>query len=99
MRIRVWRYETSETGTAAFESAYGSDGEWARLFAHSSGYLGTELYRSVEAPGRYVTIDRFTDFAAWQAFREQHADEYAALDGVTAHLTVSEQEVVAADVP
>lgn len=70
----VFLYEVDNAGRAAFEAAYGSDGEWARFFATGDGYLGTELLRSGD---RYLLIDRWSSRAAYEAFLAVHADEYA----------------------
>jgi hypothetical protein len=61
----------------------GSDGDWARLFASSDGFRGTELFRSLTDPGRYLTVDRFTDEGAWRAFMSEYGDPYRRLDDAT----------------
>jgi heme-degrading monooxygenase HmoA len=70
----VFLYEVDNAGREAFEAVYGSEGEWARFFVGGDGYLGTELLRSGE---RYLLIDRWESRAAYDAFLEAHADEYA----------------------
>ena len=80
-----------------FERVYGADGAWARLFASSSGFEGTELFASLSRPGRYLTIDRFTDEAAWTRFQAEHWDAYRRLDAETEALTVEERELVGPD--
>jgi hypothetical protein len=96
MMVRVWEYEVIEGFVAEFESAYGSGGDWARLFATESGFRGTTLYRSVAASELYLTVDRFTDVAAWQRLLRDRSDAYQRLDARTAHLTSRETELVAA---
>ena len=59
-----------------FEQAYGPDGEWAQFFRNGAGYVGTELLRDVENPGRYLVIDRWDSRDAYQAFVEAHREEY-----------------------
>ena len=97
MLVRVWEYEVPEGAAAEFESAYGADGLWARLFASEPGFVGTELYRSVAAVDRYVTVDLFEDPGSWQRFLDNHGEAYERLDARTAHLTTRETELVAAD--
>jgi heme-degrading monooxygenase HmoA len=70
----VFSYEAREA--AEFERVYGPEGEWAAFFAGGAGYLGTELLRDVEAPGRYLVIDRWASRDAYRAFVEEHRDEY-----------------------
>ena len=93
MRIRVWRYDVRAGSTADFERIYGQDGAWARLFSRAEGFIGTELYRAVDRPGRYLTVDAFTDDASWQRFLLEHRVAYDDLDRQTSGLTLEEQEL------
>ena len=70
----VFSYEVREP--EAFERAYGSNGEWAEFFRQGAGYIGTELLRDVELPGRYLVIDRWDSADAYNAFAAEHRDEY-----------------------
>ena len=94
---RLWQYDVRPGAEAEFEAAYGADGRWARLFAAGDGYLGTELFRSLDLPGRYLTTDRFVDSAAWDRFLAEHRAAYEQLDEQCAALTVAEQELAAVD--
>jgi len=96
--IRVWEYDVPESSRDDFERVYGRDGQWAQLFSASNGYEGTELFVSVSDPERYLTIDRFSDQAAWQRFLEDHRDGYLRLDALRAGLTRGERELVGSDV-
>ena len=70
----VFSYEVHEA--AEFERVYGPDGEWAEFFRQSRGFIGTELLRDVEAPGRYLVIDRWESADAYNAFAAERQDEY-----------------------
>lgn len=70
----VFVYEVRET--EAFEHAYSPDGEWAMFFSGGAGYIGTELLRDVEHPGRYTLVDRWESRDAYNAFVEAHREEY-----------------------
>jgi heme-degrading monooxygenase HmoA len=72
----VFSYEVRET--AEFERVYGTDGEWAEFFRQGRGYIGTELLRDVEAPGRYLVIDRWESADAYNAFVAERQEEYMA---------------------
>ena len=61
---------------ADFERAYGPEGEWAEFFRGGEGYVGTELLRDVETPGRYLVVDRWDTREAYQAFVDGHRDDY-----------------------
>lgn len=63
--LRVWEYNVVEGRETDFERIYAADGNWARLFAASDGYLGTELFRCLGELRRYITVDRFTSSEAW----------------------------------
>ena len=70
----VFSYEVRDA--KAFEEAYGNEGEWAQFFAQKRGYIGTELLRDVETPGRYLVIDRWESADAYNAFVAAHREEY-----------------------
>ena len=70
----VFSYDVRDA--AAFEQAYGAEGEWSRFFRRGSGYIGTELLRDVEMPGRYLVIDRWESADAYNVFASEHRDEY-----------------------
>jgi heme-degrading monooxygenase HmoA len=93
MLVRVWEYEVVAGREAEFERLYGSAGAWAQLFARSAGHLRTELYRGVDLPARYLTVDRFSDTDSWQRFLSEHGKDYAELDSRCAQLTTSQVEI------
>jgi len=70
----VFSYEVHDA--AEFERVYGADGEWAEFFRQGRGYIGTELLRDVEAPGRYLVIDRWESADAYNAFVAEHRESY-----------------------
>jgi heme-degrading monooxygenase HmoA len=70
----VFSYEVRDT--AEFERVYGSGGEWAEFFRQGRGYIGTELMRDVEAPGRYLVIDRWDSADAYNTFVAERREEY-----------------------
>ena len=91
--VRVWEYDVPETSRAEFERTYGAAGDWVQLFSSSDGFRGTELFVSLSDPGRYLTVDRFTDEGAWRAFLTEHRNAYACLDAATKGLTTDECEL------
>jgi heme-degrading monooxygenase HmoA len=74
MLALVFVYEARDP--EEFERVYGPDGEWTAFFRGGDGYLGTELLRDVETPGRYLAIDRWETREAYQAFVDAHRNEY-----------------------
>jgi heme-degrading monooxygenase HmoA len=70
----VFSYDVGDS--AEFEQVYGPEGEWAQFFGTGRGYVGTELLRDLEIPGRYLLVDRWETREAYNAFVEEHRDEY-----------------------
>ena len=70
----VFSYEVRNA--AEFERVYGTDGEWAEFFRQGRGYIGTELLRDIEAPSRYLVVDRWESADAYNAFVAEHREEY-----------------------
>ena len=93
MFVIVWQFDVAEDQVAAFEAAYGAGGSWATLFARSPEYIGTELLKDAYVPGRYATIDRWSNEQAFRAFRAQHDPDYEELDRACDSLTAAETRV------
>lgn len=91
--VRVWKFRAAPGRIAEFESAYGPDGDWARLFRLGEGHLGTELLRPQSPGGLYLTIDRWRSEADWQRFVHAHGSAYRALDARLAPLCAEDVEV------
>ncbi|HEV2867349.1 MAG TPA: antibiotic biosynthesis monooxygenase [Allosphingosinicella sp.] len=87
----VWRYEVRDEHRQAFEDAYGPTGEWARLFARSGGFRGTELMRADD--GSYLTVDVWRAAADFEAFIDEHRSDYESLDRRTAAWTRCEHRI------
>ena len=90
--VRVWS-TTYPSRPSRLRAGLRRDGDWARLFSASNGFLGTELFASASVPGRYLTVDRFTDEAAWHAFLAEHREAYERLDAASERLTEDEREL------
>ena len=74
MLALLFSYEARDE--AEFERAYGPDGERAEFFRTGEGYVGTELLRDVENPGRYLVVDRWDSREAYGAFVEANREEF-----------------------
>ena len=80
----VFSYDV--TDEPEFERIYGPEGDWAHFFRAGAGYIGTELLKDVEIPGRYLVIDRWESADAYNAFVEANRDEYMRrVDETTFH--------------
>jgi len=80
----VFSYDVS--GPDEFERVYGPDGEWAQFFRAGGGYVGTELLRDVEQPGRCLVVDRWESGEAYNAFVEANREAYMRRVDETAFL-------------
>lgn len=92
----IWRYEIDDAHRGEFEATYGPTGDWARLFARSTGYVGTQLLRA--ADGTYLTIDLWRGTPELDAFLADHRADYDALDARAAAWTRSELRIGVHDV-
>jgi hypothetical protein len=78
--IVVWEFQVKAECEAEFVTAYGPDGEWARLFRRSAEFLGVELLGSVGNAGRFFTLDHWCSAAAMDVFMSANATAYDVLD-------------------
>lgn len=84
----VFLYEARDP--ESFEEAYGPGGEWAQFFKSARGYIGSELLRDIEQPGRYVVIDRWESADTYNDFIDANRDEYMRRSDETAFHYVQE---------
>ena len=70
----VFAYDADDT--AEFERVYGPEGDWAEFFRRGHGFVGTELLRDVEVPGRYLVVDRWETREAYNDFVATNREEY-----------------------
>ena len=87
----LWEYTLKPEQAINFESHYASRGDWALFFQKSPAYRGTVLLRDVDTAHRYVTIDVWSDRAAYDAFRREHTAEYEKIDRLCAEFTLDER--------
>jgi len=78
---------------ADFEAHYGLDGVWAKLFAASRFYLGTELFRDARNAGVYLTLDRWRSDSDFEAFKSENGEACQALDARCEPLTAAERRL------
>ena len=91
--VIVWEFRVRPGHVAAFEAVYGPEGDWARLFARSPAYAGTELLRDPSIEGRYLTLDRWASLEAFEELRRVHAADYEALDATCEAWTEAETKI------
>ena len=95
MFVILWEYEVKPGCEEMFETAYGPQGHWARLFQSDPHYRETRLLRDVSRPRRFFTLDYWDTEQSFEVFHTAHQATYAALDRSTAGLTLSERRLAA----
>ncbi len=75
---------------AEFIEMYGPEGQWARFFRRSDGYIRTELVRDVTQDRRFLTLDYWKSEEEFNRFHSQHLAEYERLDQEFEDLTEQE---------
>lgn len=89
----VWEFHVPLDLQSEFEQHYGPSGTWAQLFRSSPGYIETLLLKDKSSVGRFITVDRWRNEEAFQAFRSSFSEQYEQLDRECEKLTVGEQLV------
>ena len=89
----VWEFLAVPGLEAEFARAYGPDGTWVQLFRQDPAYIGTELLRDRANPRRFLTVDRWTSEAAWDAFTQRHHKSYREIDARLAPLCERESRI------
>ena len=87
----VWEFDAAPERVSEFERVYGSSGKWVDFFRRSEDYVSTELFRSLDSPTRFMTLDSWRTRAAYEAFRKAHAEDYGRIDEECSQLTAHER--------
>ena len=93
MFVILWEYEVKPGCEERFESVYGPNGDWARLFQSDPRFRETRLLRDLSRPRCYFTLDYWNSENDFVQFKAAHAEAYAALDSSTEGLTQSERRL------
>ena len=89
----LWEYAVDPGRLSEFETLYGPEGDWIKLFRKSDQYLGTELLKRAGVKNTYHTIDKWTSKDAYEYFLSRVQTEYHDLDKKGEDLTLSEQKI------
>jgi heme-degrading monooxygenase HmoA len=93
MFVALWEYEVKPGCEESFQSAYGPQGDWVRLFQRDPNYRETRLLKDLSRPHFYYTLDYWDSEKAFEQFKTANRDAYAAIDRVTEPLTRSERRL------
>lgn len=91
--IIVWEFRVRPSKRRAFENAYGPDGDWAKFFRQSKGYIRTELLGDRGTPLRFLTLDFWASRTDYERFKKENRAEYQAIDKKWESLTEKEVEI------
>ena len=86
--LRLWQFEVPAEREAQFVAAYGSSGNWAKLFATAPGFMRTELWR--DGDGIYLTADHWRSFEDFERFQAAQGEAYRRLDAELEGLALAE---------
>jgi heme-degrading monooxygenase HmoA len=91
--VIIWEFQVRKGMERKFESVYGANGDWVRLFKQNECYIQTELIRDLRKDRTYLTLEFWTSQEAYEAFRKQHFAKYKAIDQKCEIVTSREREV------
>jgi heme-degrading monooxygenase HmoA len=92
MFLVLWEFDVKPGCDERFESVYGPDGDWARLFRSDPGYQRTLLLRDPFRDRIYLTCDFWESRKAYKWFRRNNREAYLALDKRCDELTLAERK-------
>lgn len=93
--LRRWRFVVPSENEARFVAAYGSDGDWSRLFGEADGFVKVELWRDED--GSFITADHWRDRADFGRFQRDFCERYRTLDAELEGLASDETFIAALD--
>ena len=89
--VIAWAFQVPAEHQREFEGAYGSNGDWVRLFRTADGYIGTELHRDPENCDTYITLDFWRSRELYESFKQQASAVYRQIDAKCERLTEGER--------
>jgi len=93
MFVALWEYEVKPGCEESYQSAYGPQGPWVRLFQRDPHFRETRLLQDLSRPRFYFTLDYWDSESAFEQFKTANHAAYAAIDRTTESLTVSERRL------
>ena len=80
MFLALWEFEVKPGCEERFQSVYGADGEWVRLFRGDPSFIETRLLKDPAAENKFVTVDFWSSREAYESFKELNHAAYVAID-------------------
>jgi heme-degrading monooxygenase HmoA len=91
MFLALWEFEVKPGCEDRFQSVYGAEGEWVRLFRSDPSFMETRLLKDPVAAGKFVTVDFWVSREAYESFKELNHAAYVAIDQSCEGLTNAER--------
>jgi heme-degrading monooxygenase HmoA len=91
MFLALWEFEVKPGCEERFQTVYGAEGEWVRLFRGDPSFIETRLLKDPAAENKFVTVDFWESREAYESFKELNHAAYVAIDKQCESLTVSER--------
>ena len=89
--VTAWAFQVPAEHQREFERAYGSSGDWVRLFRTADGYIRTELHRDPKSPDAYITLDFWRSREQYDGFKQRARSAYQEIDAKCERLTQGER--------
>ena len=89
----IWEFRVRPGKRREFETVYGPDGAWVKLFRRDREYIRTDLIRDRSNPRRYLTVDVWSSRQAYLRFKKRNRDDYDEIDRGCASLTEGEVKI------
>jgi hypothetical protein len=93
MFLVLWEFDVKQGCEERFESVYGPEGDWARLFRRDPAYQRTLFLRDPFREHTCLTCDFWENREAYKLFLQTNKDAYHALDKICEGLTSAEREI------
>lgn len=93
MFVVLWEYEVKPGCEECFESVYGPQGDWVRLFQLNPHFRETRLLRDISRVRFYFTLDYWDSETSFDNFKAANHAAYAAIDRAAGMLTLSERQL------
>ena len=93
MFVALWEYEVKPGCEESFQSVYGPQGDWVRLFQADPHFYETRLLGDLSRPRFYFTLDYWDSEISFEQFKSANHAAYAAIDSATEPLTLSERHL------
>jgi hypothetical protein len=93
MFVTVWKYKIKSGMDSEFETLYGIERDWVRLFKKFSDYVKTTLLKDISDAESYITLDYWKSKEVYYDFKLKAVEEFKRIDELGEELTLSEEHL------